>query len=171
MSGPGGRPSLFAFIQLDQALTEQVQAEFAKIGAQVLGPHGDFHKIKLTRQSSSVEGVIALPFVRWLGLPSAAQKIDLGLAALLADASSPNRLPLLVNVFDEDGDGLSRRALEDIGLIVGNWDPELLAYRVVARSQPDPGSGGVGLSCSLSNSLGLPERDMIKTCLSSGWTT
>ena len=135
MSGTGGRPSLFAFIQIDQILTEQVQAELEEVGVQVLGPHGDFHKIKLTRQPSSAESVIALPFVRWLGLPSAAQKIDLGLAALLADASSPDRLPLLVNVFDEDSDGLFRRALEDIGLIVGNWDPELLSYRVVAEAR------------------------------------
>ena len=88
----------------------------------------------------SLESLAGLAEVEWLGVSLPEQKLSLELADVRASrttgiaAEHAAGIPIVINLFDADGDGSFRRQLEAAGAVIGEYDPALHFYRAVATA-------------------------------------
>ncbi len=131
-----GRAFVYGFALRRVAPDEALERKLAGLGVRLLGAHDDHHKIRVP--AGSLRAVAALPEVEWLGVSARDQKLSRELSDVrgsrtkpaAVDATAP--IPIVVNLFEGDETGEFGRLLEAAGAALGEYDPDLMAYRAVA---------------------------------------
>lgn len=128
-----GEDSTYAFVLTNEYLSEEMEAELAGLGVEVLGLHDDAIKVKLPLDQGVLAKVAQLPYVDWIGYSQPEQKVDPTLGAVRgAFAGSVEDFPIIINLFEHDATGSFAASLTDLGAVVGSYDRDLLSYRAVA---------------------------------------
>ena len=126
-----GRDWSFGWIRLaGEARRTDLARALADTDAVIVGSSGRLVRVRLPGDASSLRKIAALVAVDGLGAPPAQAKLvafDDWNAPLGADPQ-----PVYVTLMAEDTDGRWRRAMEDLGAIVGGYDPALRVYRANA---------------------------------------
>jgi hypothetical protein len=111
-----GRPFVYGFLLLRVPLDGPLESSLASLGVRLLGPHDDHQKVRVPVES--LEAVAGLTEVESLGVSLPEQKLSLELADVHAArtdgtaASTAAGIPIVINLFEEDGNGSFRRQLE-----------------------------------------------------------
>ena len=128
-------PFTYGFVLTTEYPSREMAAELHAIGVELLGEHGDAVKIKLPRDSKVLQRLAATPYVHWVGYSQPEQKIDATLKAVLHSfAGTVEEFPLIIALFEDDADGRFARRLQQLGIVLGQYDPQLQIYRAVASS-------------------------------------
>jgi hypothetical protein len=130
-----GQQVMYGFVLLRGPADEALEKKLARLGVKLLGRHDDHDKARIP--VASLDALVALPEVEWVGTSPAELKASAELADLrdpgarnALDAMTP--IPIVINLFEGDDDGSFRRALEAAGVAVGEYDASLQFYRAVA---------------------------------------
>ena len=126
-----GRDWSFGWIRLagDARRTDLARA-LADTDAAIVGSSGPLVRARLPGDAARLREIAALDQVDGLGAPPAAAKL-----VAFDDGNAPPGVdpqPVYVTLMDEDTDGRWRRAMEDLGAVVGGYDPALRVYRANA---------------------------------------
>ena len=135
MSGASaaGERFTYAFVLTSEYPSPEMVDEFAALDVEILGPHDDAVKVRLPLDRQVVQQLIQLPYVEWIGYSRPEQKIDRTLGgAMTSFAGEVEEFPLIVSLFEDDFDGRFAARMREIGVVVGRYDADLQAYRVVA---------------------------------------
>ena len=130
---------MYGFVRLTVPRDKALEQLLAGLGVHLLGPHDDHHKARLP--VGSLAALATMPEVAWLGVSPPEQKLSAELAALRgpqrekAGVGPATPIPIVINLFEGDETGAVRRELEALGVLIGEYDPELASYRAVA-SEP-----------------------------------
>ena len=126
-----GRDWSFGWIRLaGEARRTDLGRALADTDAVIVGSSGPLVRARLPGDAVRLREIAALDQVDGLGATPAASKLvafDDGNAPPGADPQ-----PVYVTLMDEDTDGRWRRAMEDLGAVVGGYDPALRVYRANA---------------------------------------
>lgn len=127
----------YGFILMDEYISDEIEQELHLLGVTLLGPHSEAYKAKIPLDLETLNKIAALPYVEWVGYSLSEQKLSAELqVAKAADANlDVQELPIIINLFDADPAAVFYDQLEAAGAIVGQYDPELLAYRAVATPE------------------------------------
>lgn len=129
------REFVYGFILMDEYLSEETRQELGAMGVIILGPHSDLYKAKFPLDTNVLENIAGLPYVEWIGYSTTTQKLDIALQQSMhgeAASESPEPIPIVINLFDDDPEGIFKRRLEATGATLGEYDPELRSYHAVA---------------------------------------
>ena len=110
-----------------EAFSQRLQA----LGGRALARSADLLRARLPGDAERLERIARLPGV--VGVAATPPELKM-LPALAAEALSRapwERVPVLVTLMDADPDGVWRRALADLGGVVGVFDPDIRVYPVV----------------------------------------
>ena len=126
-----GRDWSFGWIRLarDARRTDLARA-LADTDAVIVGSSGPLVRVRLPGDAVRLREIAALDQVDGLGAPPAAAKL-----VAFGDGIEPpgaGAKPVYVTLMAEDTDGRWRRAMEDLGAVVGGYDPALRVYRANA---------------------------------------
>jgi hypothetical protein len=126
--GTGVKPTVYAFILLNDRLSEGLQAWLQERGVELFGfyPHNAY---QASIAVDALNTVAAHPQVRWVGQPYPIQKLDPELL-LFMGAQTNERIGLYVNLFAPD-EG-ARGAVSALVAKVGTYDPSLAVMYVEA---------------------------------------
>jgi len=131
-----GRSFVYGFLRLGAPPHGEMENKLAGLGVRLLGPHDSHQKARVP--VGSIEAVAGLAKVEWLGVSLPEQKLSLELAEVRSARMSETVaegaavIPIVINLFEGDGDGSFRRQLEAAGAVVGDYDSGLHFYRAVA---------------------------------------
>ena len=123
-----GRPWSFGWARLaEDARAEDLTRSLRGTGAEVVGGAGRLVRVRLPGDRTRLRAIAALPEVDGLGATPAGTK----LRAIAQD--SPARpaheeIPVFVTLMAGDPDGRWRRALGELGAVVGHFDPAIRVY-------------------------------------------
>ena len=124
-----GRDWSFGWIRLARDATAGELAEsLGEFGALALGSSGGLVRARLPGEPALLHEVAALPEVDGLGAVPPERKLPEEFARELAEMSPQEQAPVFITLMTDDPDGRWRRELEDLGAVVGRFDPELRAY-------------------------------------------
>lgn len=134
-----GREEIYAFLMMEEYLVEAGREVLEELGVRVLGDHDTVYKVAIPLEPlETAEKVAELEFVYWVGMGPSDLRLSPELQQLMeeleeiSERDAPAEVPLYLNLFDEDPKGQWRNELEaEYGLRVGEFDPDLLAYRVM----------------------------------------
>ena len=96
-----GDARCFAFAMFSKRITPARVAQLEQLGAKVLSFHPHY-TLKLAFPVGALDSLAALDFVRWLGVPRAAQKLHPRLVHELALWPANKPMDLYVNVYESD---------------------------------------------------------------------
>jgi len=96
-----GDARCFAFATFSKRITPARVAQLEQLGAKVLSFHPHY-TLKLAFPVGALDSLAALDFVRWLGVPRAAQKLHPRLVHELAQWPANRPMDLYVNVYESD---------------------------------------------------------------------
>ena len=106
--------------------------DLAGTGAEIVGNSGRMVRARLPGDASSLAAISALDAVDAIGAMPPEAKL-----ASFEDGPVPRGpdglTPVYVTLMTDDADGRWRRAMEDLGAIVGGYDADLRVYRANAR--------------------------------------
>ncbi|MYD96291.1 MAG: S8 family serine peptidase [Gammaproteobacteria bacterium] len=126
-----GRDWSFGWIRLaaDSTRAELAQA-LEGTRAEILGSSGRMIRARLPRDAAQLEMIASLNVVDGIGTTPREAK----LAAFVDDSiSDPSgQTPVYVTLLPDDPDGRWRRSMENLGAVVGGYDPVLRVYRANA---------------------------------------
>ena len=108
-------------------LSQRLQA----LGGRALARSGDLLRARLPGDAERLERVARLPGVVGVAAAPLELKMPPSLAAEALSRSPWERVPVLVTLMDGDPDGVWRRALADLGGVVGVFDPAIRVYPAV----------------------------------------
>ncbi len=134
-----GREEVYAFLLMEEYLVEPGREVLEELGVRVLGDHDNVYKVAIPLEPlETAKKVAELGFVYWVGMGPSDLRLSPELQQLMeeleeiSERDAPAEVPLYLNLFDEDPTGQWRNELEaEYGLRVGEFDPDLLAYRVM----------------------------------------
>ena len=109
------------------AFAQQLQA----LGGRVLGRSADLLRARLPGDAERLERIARLPGVVGVAATPLELKMPPSLATEALSRPPWERVPVLVTLMDGDPDGVWRRALADLGGVVGVFDPAIRVYPVV----------------------------------------
>ncbi len=98
------------------------------LGARIVGASGALVRVRVPVAIDRLRSIATLREVRGLGAVPAAGKVDAGFAANARLRPPDEAIPVFVTLMDNDVDGIWRRTLEGLGVVVGAWDDDLRAY-------------------------------------------
>ena len=126
-----GRDWAFGWIRLaDDTRLVDLASALEDLKGEVVGSSGRMVRARLPRDASLLMAILASREVAGIGATPPAAKLA-GFADDPVDgAEGPT--PVYVTLMADDGDGHWRRAMEDLGAVVGGYDPALRVYRAVA---------------------------------------
>ena len=128
-AGPTGRRWAFAWLERAPGLELPDLADTLRPhGASVVGASGTLVRVRLPVADDRLRAIAALPGVVALGALPAEHKVDARFAANARRAPADDPVPVFVTLMDSDQQGIWRRALERLGVVVGAWDGDLRAY-------------------------------------------
>ena len=124
-----GRDWSFGWVRAARgAEPNDLAASLGELGATALGSSGDLVRAKLPGEPALLHEIEALPEVDGLGAVPPERKLPEGFARELAEVSLHDQAPFFITLMADDPDGRWRRELEDLGAVVGRFDPDLRAY-------------------------------------------
>lgn len=96
-------------------------------GGEVIGQAGDLVRVRLPADRNRLEAIASADAVAGIGTVPAAEKITDTLAER-ALANVSEEAPVWITLMDDDPDGAWRRELQNLGAVVGRFDPAVRAY-------------------------------------------
>ncbi|MEY4550500.1 MAG: hypothetical protein RL685_6695, partial [Pseudomonadota bacterium] len=153
---PGERDYTYAFLFLDEYMSEALERELAEAGVQIIGPHGVATKVRVPLEPLRLDKIAAQRNVLALTYAPSDQKIEPRVRAAAQKFSGElDALPVIVNAFDEAALNEIVRWLKPMAQL-GRPDLDLLAVpAVVPISRLDELAK---LNAVLSVELSVPTR-------------
>ena len=124
-----GRDWSFGWIRLagDATANDLAQA-LEGTGARIVGSSGVLLRARLPGDEARLQTIAALPEVDGLGALPRERKLARELATPSPDASPQEVTPVFITLMTGDPDARWRQALEDLGAVVGRFDPNIRVY-------------------------------------------
>ena len=125
-----GREWTFGWIRLgEDARLGDLVGVLEDTGGEVVDASGSMVRARLPADGSALAAILELGEVGGIGATPAEVK----LAGFADDpVAGDDGRPVYVTLMADDGDGRWRRAMENLGAVVGGYDPALRVYRAVA---------------------------------------
>ena len=125
-----GRDWSFGWIGLaGDATADDLAQALEGTGARILGSSGALLRARLPGDAASLQAIAALPEVSGLGALPRESKLAQELATPSQhDASPGEATPVFITLMTGDPDARWRQALEDLGSVVGRFDPSIRVY-------------------------------------------
>ncbi len=124
-----GRDWSFGWIRLagDATANDLAQA-LEGTGARIVGSSGVLVRARLPGDGARLQAIAALPEVDGLGALPLERKLAQALVTPSPDASSQEVTPVYITLMTGDPDARWRQALEELGAVVGRFDPNIRVY-------------------------------------------
>ncbi len=120
-----GRDWFFGWVRLvPTRRPDAAKASLRRLDVDILGASGELIRARLPGDAASLRAILALPEVAALGaVPKEAK-----LPEALWEAPPHEQFPVFITLMTNDPDGRWRRALTDLGAVVGHFDPAIRVY-------------------------------------------
>ena len=124
-----GRDWIFAWLQRAPGVDLPGLADALRpLGGRIVGASGALVRVRVPVAIERLRSIAALHEVRSLGGIPAEHKVDAGFAAKAKLRPPDAAIPVFITLMDNDEDGIWRRMLERLDVVVGAWDDDLRAY-------------------------------------------
>ena len=124
-----GRDWSFGWIRLaEDARPNDVVGPLSDLGATALGSSGKLLRAHLPGDPALLQEISALPGVDGLGAVPPEVKLPEAFAREASEAPPQDQVPVFITLMTDDADGRWRQALEDLGAVVGRFDPDVRVY-------------------------------------------
>ena len=124
-----GRDWSFGWIRLaGDATADDLAQALEGTGARVVGSSGALVRVRLPGDVARLQTIAALPEVDGLGALPRERKLAQELATPSPEASGGEATPVFITLMSGDPDSRWRQALEDLGAVVGRFDPSIRVY-------------------------------------------
>ncbi len=124
-----GRDWSFGWIRLaEDAKPNDVVGPLSDFGAAALGSSGKLLRAHLPGDLALLQEISALPGVDGLGAVPPEVKLPEDFAREVSEAPPQDQVPVFITLMADDADGRWRQALEELGVVVGRFDPDVRAY-------------------------------------------
>ena len=107
---------------------DAAKASLRHLGVDVLGASGELIRARLPGDAASLQAISALPEVAALGAVPREAKLPEAFAKRALEAPPHEQVPVFITLMANDPDGRWRRALADLGAVVGRFDPAIRVY-------------------------------------------
>lgn len=122
----------YAFLIINEYLSDEVEKELKEMGVEILGPHSSAYKVKVPLDQRVMKLVVELPYVEWLGYSLPGQKIDRQIKqALRKYEKELQALPVIIHFFDQTASKSYADLLRKNEIILGQYDPDIEGYPAV----------------------------------------
>ena len=124
-----GRDWSFGWVRLaGDSRAGDLVGPLAEFGATALGSSGNLVRARLPGDPTLLQEIAALPEVDGLGAVPPEKKLPEAFAREASEAPPQEQVPVFITLMADDADGRWRHALEDLGAVVGRFDPDIRAY-------------------------------------------
>ena len=124
-----GRDWSFGWIRLaEDADPNDLERALQGSGAEIVGSAGSLMRARLPGDEARLQQIAALPQVEGLGAVPRESKLAPAFANQVPGGSPEGQMPVFITLMTDDPDGRWRRALEDLGAVVGRFDPDIRVY-------------------------------------------
>ena len=124
-----GRDWSFGWIRLaEDADPNDLERALQGSGAEIVGSAGSLMRARLPGDEARLQQIAALPQVEGLGAVPRESKLAPAFANQVPGGSPEGQMPVFITLMTDDPDGRWRRALEDLGAVVGRFDPDIRIY-------------------------------------------
>ena len=124
-----GRDWSFGWVRAaHDAGPEASRAALEEFGVEVLGASGRLLRAKLPGDKASLRAISDLPEVAGLGAVPKERKVATGFVEEMQTAPVHERTPVFITLMTDDPQGRWRHRLEELGAVVGRFDPDVRAY-------------------------------------------
>ncbi len=123
-----GRDWSFAWIRLAEGARAGDLAQALRgTGAEIVGASARLIRARMPGDKALLRSIAALPEVDGIGATPPSLKLE-AVAHLAAELLPNEQIPVFVTLMAGDPDGQWRRALEELGAVVGRYDPVIRVY-------------------------------------------
>lgn len=130
------RGYVYAFLILNEYLSDQVEKQLSGLSVEIIGPHGSALKVRAPADPERLRRIAALDFVEWIGHAPAEQKLAAPLQKAIAEyARQLPAFPVIINAFDEAAMRELRTLLAQTEVTVGREHHDLNAISAVATPE------------------------------------
>ena len=127
-AGHAGRDWTFAWIRLAEgARADDLAQALRGTGAEIVGASGRLIRARMPGNEALLRSIAALPEVDGVGATPPSLKLQ-AVAHHAAELLPNEQIPVFVTLMAGDPDGQWRRALEELGAVVGRYDPAIRVY-------------------------------------------
>ena len=124
-----GRDWSFGWIRLAEgARGNDLARSLQGSGAEVVGSAGRLMRARLPGDEARLQEIAALPEVDGLGALPQERKLPKAFANEALNVLPHEQVPVFITLMAGDPAGQWRRALEDLGAVVGRFDPDIRVY-------------------------------------------
>ena len=124
-----GRPWSFGWIRLSESANlHSLATALQGTGAAIVGSAGALVRARLPGDEAGLEAIMALPEVAGMGVTPRAKKLSEEFVAEVLAQPAQVQVPVFITLMTDDADGRWRRALEELGAVVGRFDPSIRVY-------------------------------------------
>ena len=124
-----GRDWSFGWVRPAPAVRpDAAKAALEKLGVEVLGASGSLVRAKLPGDLATLQAIAALPEVAALGAVPKERKVTAAFSRETLAAPAYERTPVFITLMTDDPQGSWRHRLEELGAVVGRFDPAIRAY-------------------------------------------
>ena len=124
-----GRPWSFGWIRLaENARLDDLAAALEGTGAAIEGSADALIRARLPGDKARLEVIAALPAVDGLGVTPRESKLPEAFVNEVAAQPAHAQMPVFITLMADDSNGRWRRALEEIGAVVGRFDAAIRVY-------------------------------------------
>ncbi len=126
------RKFTYAFMIINEYLTDDVTKELRGMGVEILGPHASAYKVKLPLKPKVLQRIAKAPYVEWLGYSLPSQKLDNELGLSLKKYQKVlKEVPVWLNFFDAEAVERYAKTLQKREITLGRYHKDLQAYSAV----------------------------------------
>ena len=124
-----GRDWSFGWIRLAEgARPNDLARALQGSGAEIIGSSGSLMRARLPGDEARLQEIAALPEVDGLGAVPRERKLAEAFASEALEALPHEQTPVFITLMTDDPAGQWRQALEDLGVVVGRFDPDIRVY-------------------------------------------
>lgn len=126
------RDYTYAFIILNEYLSDEIEAELSRYGVALLGEHDSAHKARVPVDPRKLHDLEELSYIEWIGYSENEQKLDQPLKAAVKQFSDQtNVLPVVINFFEAEAVKRFEQLLRENDIVPGAYDSDLEAFSAV----------------------------------------
>ena len=124
-----GRDWSFGWIRLaEDADPNDLARSLQSSDAEIVGSAGNLVRARLPGDESRLQRIAVLPQVDGMGAVPPDRKLPEAFAREVSDEPPQAQMPVFITLMTDDPEGRWRRALEDLGAVVGRFDPDIRVY-------------------------------------------
>ena len=128
-SSAAGRNWTFGWVRLaEDTRVDDLAASLPGSGATIFGSSGNLIRVRLPGDPVLLQEIAALPEVDGLGTVPSERKVPATFVREMLETPPLEQAPVFITLMTDDPDGRWRRALEGLGAVVGQFDPDLRTY-------------------------------------------